>query len=67
MTVPNFISKVFSYQDLHRGTTMSARGAWSDENTLSQIGLSNDLFIIFHSPGTCDMVIHQNFVYSTGK
>ena len=36
MTVPNFMSKEFSYQDLRRG---SLCGAWSDNNTPGQIGL----------------------------
>ena len=38
MTVPNFMSKEFSYQDLSRG---SLCGAWSDNNTPGQIGLLN--------------------------
>ena len=37
MAVPNFMSKAFSYQDLHSAPTPA--GAWSDKNTQGQIGL----------------------------
>ena len=40
MTVSNFTSKAFLYQDLCRGHIVPP-GVWSDKNTPGQIGLSN--------------------------
>ena len=45
MTVPNLMSKVFSYQDLHSGGRYVRPlppppfRAWSDKNTPGQVGL----------------------------
>ena len=44
MTVPNFISKAFSYQDLRRGAHLPLPPeALSDKNTPGQIGLTDQL------------------------
>ena len=63
MTVPNFMSVAFSYQDLRKGGYYVPPRAWSGKNTLGQTGLRKTCFSSsYELLVLCNLFLIQFFV-----